>query len=490
MLLNLWSNFVKRGANSLYLMQERIYGTETEYAFQHFPASSTSARVFRGTEIYLFYLFRLALEQQGYRKLYEDKYNNFSIFLSNGARLYVDRGSHPEYATAECRTWREAVVQEKAGERIIADLCPAIEKELQNIGYPGHLFIGKNNIDGAGSTYGSHENYLMERHATEETHAFFARLSRALIPFLVTRQIFCGSGKVDIEPGGSRESYQISQRADHIVTELSTNTASKGIINTKDEALAHDQRYRRLHLILGDSNMSEFSLYLKLGTTGIVLRLIEEGGLSCEIELEDPLLALRTISRDPGCKQRVRLRGGKQLTAIEIQRLYLEMAQKFYATRNPDALETDLLSKWEETLELLADDPYRLQRKVDWVIKKWLLERQMQREGLSWSSPKIRQLDIKYHDINRQDGLFYLLEKNGFIERCLAPEEIERAKYYPPPDTRAHIRHQFIHTILEHNLEGTVNWTTFSWGPNLCHSVDILDPFVSYSDVIANLATS
>jgi proteasome accessory factor A len=469
-------------------MQERIYGTEVEYAFQHFPTSAHPQRVFRGTEIYLFYLFRLALEQQGYRKLYEDKYNNFSIFLANGARLYVDRGSHPEYATAECRNWRDAVIQEKVGAQIIADLRPAIEKELQQIGYHGRLFIAKNNVDGAGSTYGSHENYLMERHASEETHAFFARLSRSLIPFLVTRQIFCGSGKVDPGNSGVGQEYQISQRADHIVAELSTNTASKGIINTKDEALAYDQRYRRLHLILGDSNMSDFSLSLKLGTTGIVLQLIEEGKIDPDIELEDPLLALRTISRDPTCKQRVRLRGGKQFTAIEIQEIYLEMAQQYFATRRPDTLVTEILYRWEDTLRLLADDPYRLCRRVDWIIKKWLLERQMQRERLTWSSPKIRQLDIKYHDIDPHEGLFSLLENNGLIERCIAPEEIEHAKHFPPQNTRAHVRHAFINAVLDHNLEGTVNWTSFSWGPNLCHSLEILDPFVSHSDIIANIS--
>ncbi|RMF87325.1 MAG: Pup--protein ligase [Nitrospinota bacterium] len=462
-------------------MRERIYGTETEYAFQYFTTPAEPARVFRGTEIYLFYLFRRALEAQGYRKLYEDKYNNFSIFLANGARLYVDRGGHPEYATAECRTWRDALVQEKAGERIIAELCPFIERELQTIGYRGNLLIAKNNVDGAGSTYGSHENYLVERRDSEESAAFFARLARHLVPFLVTRQIFCGSGKVDPAVG-----YQISQRADYISTLFSANTTTKGIINTKEESLAHEQRFRRLHLILGDSNMSDFSLALKLGTTGIVLRLMEDEALKPGLELEDPLLALRVISRDPSCQSRVRLRGGRAWTAIEIQEHYLEAAHRYYATREPDPLEAEILRHWEETLRLLAEDPWQLHRRIDWVIKRWLLERQRQREGLAWPAPQLRQLDIKYHAIYPQ-GLFARLEQGGWVDRWVEEEEIEQAKYQPPADTRARVRHDFINAVLDNRLEGTATWVTLCWGPELRHSVELWDPFMPFNQAVANI---
>jgi proteasome accessory factor A len=258
-----------------------------------------------------------------------------NIFLQNGARLYQDTGCHPEYATPECDDILELITHDKAGERILESLIESAEKKLRREGVRGRIFIFKNNTDSVGNTYGCHENYLIRRNVD------FQRIADELIPFLVTRQVYCGSGRILKTSAGYR--YFISQRAQHIYQKVSgATTSSRSVINTRDEPHADRERYRRLHVIVGDSNMSEVSTYLKVGLTALVLGVLEGGG-SFGMELEDPVRAIRQVSRDPGCRVRVGLVGGRRLTAVEVQREYLDVVDGYYRGSRRGDVEDDLI---------------------------------------------------------------------------------------------------------------------------------------------------
>jgi Pup amidohydrolase len=356
--------------------------------------------------------------------------------LSNGARYYVDQ-AHPEYATPECLTAREVVACDKAGERILERSRQRAHESLEGA---QEIQIFKNNSDHKGNAYGCHENYTVEAHTYQKL--FREPGLREFIPFLVSRQIVCGAGKVGQENAPvPRAGYQLSQRADFCETIFSIKTmAGRPLLNTRDEPHADRRRFRRLHLILGDANMSEVSTYLKVGTTQLVLRMIEDQAITRRIALVAPVQAVHDISLDPTCKTRVKLRDGRKLSAIEIQSEYLEMAQAYAATHRLDAVEQDILRRWERTLGLLREEPMELRRELDWVIKKWLLEQQMARRGLDWTAPRLRQLDIQYHSIEPSRSLFYLLQDSGQVERILDDTTIERFVLHPSDDTRAYTR--------------------------------------------------
>ena len=281
-------------------MQQRIFGLENEYGL---ISSSGGGRVNLSVESALGYLFEKVVSRQ----------RGTNDFLKNGARLYQDTGCHPEYATPECDNPRDLVIHDKAGERIVEELLLAAEQKLRENGIYCEIYIFKNNTDSVGNTYGCHENYLVQRGVN------FHKLAEQLIPFFVTRQAFAGAGKVLKTRMGNH--YYISQRAQHIYQEISgATTSSRGIINTRDEPHADEEKYRRLHVIVGDSNMSEFTTYLKIGTTAIVLAMVEDGVIKRDLALEDPVRAIKEISHDVACKRRVKLKRGKEFSAIEIQR--------------------------------------------------------------------------------------------------------------------------------------------------------------------------
>lgn len=352
--------------------------------------------------------------------------------LVNGGRYYVDH-AHPEYCTPECFNPRDFLIYEKAGELILNISRAAAERTMQN---NQKIVIHKDNTDRKGHSYGYHENYLMDRTLP------FENIVEGLTPFLVTRQIYAGSGKIGTENGGEAVDYQISQRADFIETEVSLSTmVNRPIINTRDEPHAELQLYRRLHVIVGDANMSEYAIYLKAGATAIVLELIEEGVINTQFKLEKPVEAIKSISRDLSCKKKLKLKDGRKLNPIEIQREYLKIADKYFTQKeNCSEITKDILEKWEFVLDKLEEDPMQLARHLDWVIKRNLIDGYMKRHDLDWSSHRVLMLDLQYHDVRPEKGLYYKLLQNNAVEKIVSQDEIIQAVTNPPVDTRAYFR--------------------------------------------------
>jgi proteasome accessory factor A len=353
--------------------------------------------------------------------------------LVNGARYYVDH-AHPEYSTPEVTNVRDLVIHEKAGERVLE-----ISRREANALLPdgAHMLIYKNNSDRKGNSYGSHENYLMDRRTS------FKQIVEHLMPFFVTRQVYTGSGKVGSENRSHPCDYQISQRADFFETEVALDTMVKRpIINTRDEPHADREKYRRLHVIVGDANLSEYTIFLRNGATALVLSMIEDGAITRNLSLRDPVRAIKEASHDPSCKVELHLESGKRMTAVQIQKLYLEMALQYTSTRSLDPITKDVLRRWEHVLAALERDPMELEQQIDWVMKRAMIESFMQRKSLDWDSPQVQMLDLQYHDLRPDKGLYYLLERQGRAERVVTDEEIQAAIVEPPVDTRAYFRGQ------------------------------------------------
>jgi len=352
--------------------------------------------------------------------------------LGNGARFYNDHG-HPEYATPECRTLRDLVAHDRAGEHIVhaAALRRSEQRRL-------NVSIYKNNTDFHGASYGTHEGYLMRRDVPVDV------LIRTLVPFFVSRQVFAGAGKVGVECGGITDGgiFQLSQRADFVSVTASVDTLhNRPIVNTRDEPHATPSRYRRLHVICGDANMSEYATALKVGVTGIVLSLLEEG-LVAPVDLVDPVQAIKQISRDIGLRATVERVGAPPITALEIQRIYHAEALRRLAGQCD---ETDwVLSEWGATLDGLTDDPLALADRLDWVAKYCALDSFRRDEGLSWDAPHLQSLDLAYHDVDPDRGLYYALEQAGAMRRFVTDGRIRAATSCPPADTRALIRGLFV----------------------------------------------
>ncbi len=356
------------------------------------------------------------------------------LIISNGARLYNDH-THPEYSTPECHSLFDLVALDRAGERILLH-CAARRSATRAGG--GLVRLYKNNTDFAEHSYGCHENFLLPRQLP------FQQVIEGLIPFLVTRQLYAGAGKVGVEcdPQARASTYQLSQRADFFETLASVDTMTRRpLVNTRDEPHANADQYRRLHLIIGDANMSEWATALKVGALALVLDLLEAGALP-RWELADPVAALKTLSRDPSHQWAVPLAGGKTVSALEIQRSYLEAAGRLAQGRDP---ETDwVLAQWQEALEKLGNDPLDLLGRCDWVTKKWLLDTFAQAEGLDWENPDhrvwLQSQDLEYSNIDPEEGLYLLLEAQGQMTRLVGEEEVLRGMTRPPADTRAYFR--------------------------------------------------
>ena len=447
-------------------MKNRIFGLENEYGLIFSP----NGKVYLPMEKILGYIFEGLIPNSW----------PSNAFLSNGARFYQDTGCHPEYSTPECDNVFDLVVHDKAGERLLESCLPIAEKRLKEEGLSGDIYIFKNNTDSMGNTYGCHENYLMRRDLD------FWKVTEQLIPFFVTRQVYTGSGKVLKVSGKSH--YFISQRAQHIHEKTSSSTtSSRSIINTRDEPHADAEKYRRLHIIVGDSNMSEYATYLKVGTTALVLSMIEDGFNVLGLELEDPVKAMREISRDLTLKKRVRLEGGKELTAIEIQRIYLEKAKEYVASEEEDEICFDILERWEYVLDELEEDPQRLSREIDWITKKELITSYMDKKGCTWDDPRVAMLDLQYHDVNQSRGLYYLLCRQDLIERIATEEDIQKAIHTPPQTTRAKIRGDFIRFAKEKNRSYTVDWTYLKLNGYWEETILCMDPFSSVNQRVKEL---
>lgn len=447
-------------------METRIYGLENEYGLIFSSKEKNSIPL----ERILGYLFEGIISNSW----------SSNAFLPNGARFYQDTGCHPEYATPECDNVSDLVVYDKAGERILEASLKLAERRMHEDGIAGEIFIYKNNTDSAGNTYGCHENYLVARHID------FWRFSERLIPFFVTRQIYSGAGKVLREAG--KTYYSISQRSQHINQKIScSTTSSRSIINTRDEPHADAEKYRRLHIIVGDANMSEYTTYLKVGTTALILQMIEDGYPVRGMDLDDPVRAIKDISKDLTMKKTVKLENGKSYTAVEIQRVYLDLVQNYLAHREKSKVVSDILEKWEYVLDKLDEDPVALSRYVDWVTKYELINSYRSKKGYDWDDPKVAMMDLQYHDIKQDRGLYYLLEREGLVERVAKDTDIANAMEYPPQNTRAKLRGDFIRVANMKNRSYSVDWTYLKLDGYGEETVLCMDPFSSHDKRIEKM---
>ncbi len=451
-------------------MLPRIFGLETEYGItftQKGQRRLTPDEVAR-------YLFRSVVAWG----------RSSNVFLENGGRLYLDVGSHPEFATPECRSILDTVMYDNAGDAILNTLVTNAEARLHDEGIRGNIYLFKNNTDSAGNSYGCHENYLVRRDSEPDDYL------ASFIPFLVSRQIYAGAGKILITPKGPL--FALSQRAEHIWEDVSSaTTRSRPIINTRDEPHADAEEFRRLHVIVGDTNMSDFSTFLKVGTAACVLRMLEHPTTALrDLTLENPIRAIRDISSDVSCKRTVRLRNGREMTAIDIQNYFLEQALQFEQKHGFDKQETRALREWERVMVDLQSDPTRLSDRIDWAIKKKVLDAFCDRHSLTYDDPRALALDLQYHDINPSRGIFHALVRHGKVEQYFSPEKIEYCTTHPPTDTRAHLRGTFIAAAKRKNRDFTVDWVHLKLNEQIQRTVICKDPFASSDERVDRMIAS
>jgi len=450
-------------------VRRRIFGLENEYGV---TCTLRGQRRLSPDEVAR-YLFRRVVSWG----------RSSNVFLENGARLYLDVGSHPEYATPECDSLLDVVRHDKAGERILEGLLRSAEQRLEEEGIRGQIYLFKNNTDSAGNSYGCHENYLVGRQGD------FQRIIDTLIPFFVTRQIFAGAGKLLQTARGTV--FCLAQRAEHIWEGISSaTTRSRPIINTRDEPHADAERYRRLHVIAGDSNMSEYLTYTKVGTTAALLQMLEDDVVFRDLTLENPIRAIREISHDVTCRRRVRLANGRELSALDVQWEYLERAMRYARTSGfPPEVEQAVLM-WEYLLTGLEKDPLTLHREVDWVAKYRLIEQYRAKHDLGLSSPRLSLLDLAYHDVSRDRGLYYLLQRRAEVERIVTDEAIATAMVEPPATTRAKLRGDFIKAAKARKRDFTVDWVHLKLNDQAQRTVLCKDPFKAVDDRVEKLIAS
>jgi proteasome accessory factor A len=357
-----------------------------------------------------------------------------NVILPNGARLYVDH-AHPEYSSPEVTNPLDAVRWDKAGELVMLEAARRVVS-MPGVSAPINLY--KNNTDNKGASYGAHENYLCARSTP------FTSLVRHLVPFFVTRQIVCGAGRVGLGQDGRTPGFQISQRADFFEVEVGLETTLKRpIVNTRDEPHADADRYRRLHVIIGDANLSEIATYLKVGTTALVLAMIEENFLADDLAISQPVRELHEVSHDATLTHRIQLADGRTITALDLQGEYLDRARKFVDDRygeDVDDQTADVLTRWESVLHRLSADPMQLATELDWVAKLRLLEGYRERDDLEWDSPRLQLIDLQYSDVRPEKGLYHRLVSRGAMQTLLAPNAAHDAMDAAPEDTRAYFR--------------------------------------------------
>ena len=450
----------------------RIFGLETEYGIT--CAAPPGQQGLSADEVAR-YLFRKVVAWG----------RSSNVFLRNGSRLYLDVGSHPEYATAECDDIRQLITYDRGGERILEGLVADAQQRLAIEGVPGTIHLFKNNTDSAGNSYGCHENYLVRRQGD------FTRLADILVPFLITRQVLTGAGKILMTPSGA--TFCLSQRADHIWESVSSaTTRSRPIINTRDEPHADAELYRRLHVIVGDSSMAEPTAMLKVGATDMVLRMIEAGIPMRDMALENPMRAIREISHDMTGKAPVTLASGRTVTAIDLQQEYLVKVRDFVESSG-EVSETDrrVFDLWERgLLALESGDLTSVERELDWVIKHRLVRRYQEKHSLGLADPRIARLDLAYHDISRTEGLYNLLAARGLVERVTSDVEVLESTAVPPQTTRARLRGEFVRRAQEAKRDYTVDWVHLKLNDQAQRTVLCKDPFQSVDERVDRLIES
>ncbi len=450
-------------------MDRRIFGLENEYGV---TCTLRGQRRLSPDEVAR-YLFRRVVSWG----------RSSNVFLENGARLYLDVGSHPEYATPECDRLSDVVAHDKAGERILENLVASAQSRLEEEGIKGDIYLFKNNTDSAGNSYGCHENYLISRHKD------FQKMVETLLPFLVTRQLFLGAGKLMQTPRGTQ--FSISQRAEHIWEGVSSaTTRSRPIINTRDEPHADAERFRRLHVIAGDSNMSEYATFVKVGTMAALLHMIERDVVFRDLTLENPIRAIREIAHDMTGRRKVKLANGRELSALDLQWEYLDKTLRFARNVGFPLEIQSAVERWEYLLTNLEKDPMNLDREIDWVAKYRMLEEYRTRRDIPMSSPRLAMLDLAYHDVNRSRGIFYLMQSKGMMERVVTDERIARAVVEPPQTTRARLRGAFIKAAKAKKRDFTVDWVHLKLNDQAQRTVLCKDPFRAFDDRVDKLIES
>ena len=450
-------------------MDRRIFGIENEYGV---TCTLRGQRRLSPDEVAR-YLFRRVVSWG----------RSSNVFLENGARLYLDVGSHPEYATPECDSVLDVVAHDKAGERVLAALVESAEKRLEEEGIRGDVYLFKNNTDSAGNSYGCHENYLVGRQGD------FQKMIDTMIPFFVSRQVFAGAGKLLHTARGTV--YCLAQRAEHIWEGVSSaTTRSRPIINTRDEPHADAERYRRLHVIAGDSNMSEYTNYVKIGASLAILQMLEDEVVFRDLTLENPIRAIREISHDMTCRRKVRLSNGRELSALDIQWEYLERAVRYSRTSGFPPQVEKAVEMWEYLLTNLEKDPLGLKREVDWVAKYHLIEKYREKHDLELNSPRLSLIDLSYHDVNQKRGLFYLMQNRGMMDRVVTDEAIDSAMVTAPQTTRAKLRGDFIKAAKANKRDFTVDWVHLKLNDQAQRTVLCKDPFKAVDERVERLIAS
>jgi proteasome accessory factor A len=408
-----------------------------------------------------------------------------NVFLENGSRLYLDVGSHPEYATAECDSLMDLVAQDKAGESIVRELVDHTQGQFVDEGVRGDIYLFKNNTDFGGNSYGCHENYCVDRIDD------LSRLESVFIPFLITRQLFSGAGKIVVDPTG-RSRYSMSQRAEHMWESLSSaTTRSRPIINTRDEPHADPERYRRLHVIVGDTNMSEFATFVKVGTAAVVLAMIEDRTTVLrDYQLTAPIMALRDSAYDLWSERTMSLATGRDVRAIDVQDDLCERAQVFCETRDVPADYALAVAYWRTMIDDFRADPTRLADRVDWIAKLQLLEREQARRDVDFSHPALQLIDLLYHDTNLARGLYYQLQRRGLMRRIVTDDHIEQARRVAPATTRANMRGQFIREAKKWKRDFTVDWVHLKLNDEIQRTILLKDPFKADDDRFQRLLHS
>ncbi|SIP86243.1 Pup--protein ligase [Corynebacterium afermentans subsp. afermentans] len=442
-------------------------GVETEFGV---AAYDGSRQVLTPEEVAR-YLFRPVVAQ----------HRSSNVFTSNASRLYLDVGSHPEYATAECDSLSQLLAYDKAGERIFHQLSQQCDEALRNDGFAGSTYLFKNNVDSRGNSYGAHENYLISRELALKS------FGQQLLPFLITRQLICGAGKI------AGDKFVISQRADQVWEGVSSaTTRTRPIINTRDEPHGDSHRYRRMHVIVGDSNMSEPTFALKVGSMLLVIEMLEAGFDLPDMELADPIAHIRDIAADPTGAIELTLAAGGTVTALEVQQRTLEAAKRWLEQRPDEGTPNEEMARvvdlWARVLDAIATQDFSgVDTEIDWVIKRKLLTQFKNRLGCGWDHPKLAQIDLTYHDINPERGLFYLLERKGLASRWIEDAAIEQAVDNPPATTRAAVRGEFLTAVRERGLAHNVDWVHLKVNRPEPRTVELQDPFANADDAAADL---
>ena len=472
---------------------QRVLGTETEYGitvhnqadFNPVLASSALINSYAGERARIQWSFDEESPGRDARGFgFEDSLPSeietglVNVVLTNGARLYVDH-AHPEYSTPECFEPLEAALYEKAGELIMARAAASAQSLLAP---EQRMLVHKNNSDGKGNSYGSHENYLLGRDLA------FGEIVRHFTTFLVSRQIFTGSGKVGAENGRPHTGFQLTQRADFFEEEVGLETTLKRpIINTRDEPHADSMKYRRLHVIIGDANLSEFQTFLKLGAASLILQALEDGALPEAITLADPVNATWGVSHDVGLSTPLELADGRSLTALEAQWQYLEWARKYARSSDLPDVFADVLDMWEEILTDLELDPRRTADRLDWSAKLQILEGYRRRDDLAWDSPKMHLLDLQYHDVDPARGLYHRLLAGGRMRRMFTDDQVADAIVEPPERTRAYFRGKCVAKFGSALVAANWDSLVFDTGEEALKRVPMMEPLRGSKERVGGL---